>query len=1370
MKKALKRLSAAILALAMIASLTPVTGGTILADEAETDAPAATEEPKETEVKNTQAPKETSKPADETPKKPYKADEEAPSETEKPKAETPKDTEKIEPEETDKPAPQETEEPEPEETPAETTKPADETPEETIKPETEAPAETGTDKTPSETATKAPKNDITRGTINAKISEDGILTWEPYENAEEYYIEISDRGLEVKSDSYDLKKAIDKLIKAAEITKSGTYPVVLQAYNSEGEIIADWNDDFEYNSSAVANQFDVISASIAGGILKWSTVNGASYYSVYIEDDNWAESYGKTCYINNAIDLLIKKGKLEKKSPYKVELYAYDEDNIIFAKFSENYTYNSTAEPIKVGEIAANISDSGVLTWNPYEGANHYTVTIDYSQINAARSPIELKKEIDKRIKADKLDKKSSYSITINAYDSDYLQIAKWTKDFKYTSSATQGQLDTITNISISENGIMTWDAVEDAEDYRIYISGYDYSKYASSTSFEINANIDKLIKAGDLVNKGSYTITIRAFDKDDIIMAEGTKGHTYTSTVNPIVVTTLTNVSVSEDGILTWDKVENAYSSSIRVNNEWIDSDTDSAELHKEIDKLIRRGELINSSSYTVKITIYDEDDLTIAEWSGPIAYSSKAKPVEVGAITGVSVSSAGIMTWNPYEGADEYKIYIYDESVYTDETSFDLFKKIDYLIKAGRIYKSSPYSIMIEAYDKDYIKLAEYSFTQPYNSEAKPVQVGKISNINIKDRVLTWSAYSGATKYSVVITDCTDNDYWFSDETTSFNVDDAIDRMIKKGVFVNKSPYSIEIFAYDKDGIKLAAGTIEHDYTSLVEPIKVGTIKGAAISPDGILTWEPYPDAYEYTVYIGSSGERFKRTSYDVNKEIDRSIRAGFLKKSGTYSIRIVAEDIDDIKLAEWKYDYVYNSPAEPVVIVPITNAQVSNGILTWDHVNDVYEYVVEINKFNRYLTTESLDLHEAIDKLIKGGDIIKGSSYKIKITAYNSEWIKVAECSFDHQYDSKATPINVGKISGVKFSKGVMTWKNYSGATTYCVYIYDCSVYCTSAKLNVNSKIDWYIKAGYINKSSPYPITIIAFDKEGYRIAEWSGNYKYSSTATKIDRGTISNINISDKGKMSWTAYKGTKTYTISVDDSWYSMTSNTNSFDVNDLVSNLINWKMIDKQDYYNVFVTASNSENIVIAEGSAIYSYSSTDISGSATVSDPVDKIFTGKPIEQNPVVKLGETTLVKGVDYNIYYNDNYNAGTVTMTIGFKGSYIGTISKTFKIEKAANPLSLKSKTTKVKYKKVKKKNLTYSIASLVKMKAGNDPKIYKKLKGNKKILIIATTGKVTIKKKLKKGTYKIKVQITALGNNNYEPAANAKTVTFKIKVK
>ena len=58
--------------------------------------------------------------------------------------------------------------------------------------------------------------------------------------------------------------------------------------------------------------------------------------------------------------------------------------------------------------------------------------------------------------------------------------------------------------------------------------------------------------------------------------------------------------------------------------------------------------------------------------------------------------------------------------------------------------------------------------------------------------------------------------------------------------------------------------------------------------------------------------------------------------------------------------------------------------------------------------------------------------------------------------------------------------------------------------------------------------------------------------------------------------------------------------------------------------------------------------------------------------------------------------------------------------------------------------------------------------YKKVKGSGKLSINRKTGKITVKKNTKKGTYSITVKILASGNTQYEPAA--KTVKIKVRVK
>ena len=56
----------------------------------------------------------------------------------------------------------------------------------------------------------------------------------------------------------------------------------------------------------------------------------------------------------------------------------------------------------------------------------------------------------------------------------------------------------------------------------------------------------------------------------------------------------------------------------------------------------------------------------------------------------------------------------------------------------------------------------------------------------------------------------------------------------------------------------------------------------------------------------------------------------------------------------------------------------------------------------------------------------------------------------------------------------------------------------------------------------------------------------------------------------------------------------------------------------------------------------------------------------------------------------------------------------------------------------------------------------------KKSAKKNITFNAKTGKITVKKNTKKGTYKLKVKVTADGNQNYKSAGKTVTVTVKVK--
>lgn len=121
------------------------------------------------------------------------------------------------------------------------------------------------------------------------------------------------------------------------------------------------------------------------------------------------------------------------------------------------------------------------------------------------------------------------------------------------------------------------------------------------------------------------------------------------------------------------------------------------------------------------------------------------------------------------------------------------------------------------------------------------------------------------------------------------------------------------------------------------------------------------------------------------------------------------------------------------------------------------------------------------------------------------------------------------------------------------------------------------------------------------------------------------------------------------------------------------------------------------------------------------------------------------------------------------------------------EKMANPMVVKTSTKKVSAKKLKKKavkvkpvkvsmaegTVTYKKTAVYYKKPGSGK--YRKVgsakggsSGTPRFIINKKTGKITVRKALSKGTYKIKVKVAASGNSTYK--TKTKTVTAKIKVK
>ena len=178
-------------------------------------------------------------------------------------------------------------------------------------------------------------------------------------------------------------------------------------------------------------------------------------------------------------------------------------------------------------------------------------------------------------------------------------------------------------------------------------------------------------------------------------------------------------------------------------------------------------------------------------------------------------------------------------------------------------------------------------------------------------------------------------------------------------------------------------------------------------------------------------------------------------------------------------------------------------------------------------------------------------------------------------------------------------------------------------------------------------------------------------------------------------------------------------------------------------------------------GSVSKTYSIKNNFKKATVSGISTKAFTGKNITQSITVKYNGKTLKNGTDYTVSYSNNKKIGTATVKIAGKGSYTGTVTKTFKINPA-----------KQEIQKLTAKSKAFFVDWAQKGSASGYEIQYatnSKFTSAKKVTITSNkTDKTTVSKLSGKKKYYVRVRsyTTVKGTKYYGAWSASKSVTTK----
>ena len=165
-------------------------------------------------------------------------------------------------------------------------------------------------------------------------------------------------------------------------------------------------------------------------------------------------------------------------------------------------------------------------------------------------------------------------------------------------------------------------------------------------------------------------------------------------------------------------------------------------------------------------------------------------------------------------------------------------------------------------------------------------------------------------------------------------------------------------------------------------------------------------------------------------------------------------------------------------------------------------------------------------------------------------------------------------------------------------------------------------------------------------------------------------------------------------------------------------------------------------------------------------------IYDGNEKKPGVTATWGGNTLAEGKTCKVTYDEDCSsAGSHTVKVSLiDKTYAGASTASYTIQKAANPLSVNGRTVKLKYKKLKRKSHKLTAARVIKFRKKGQGTITYKLTGVKKakykkyFKVSAKNGKVSVKKGLRKGVYRLTISVKAAENKNYKASGARRSIT------
>ncbi len=322
----------------------------------------------------------------------------------------------------------------------------------------------------------------------------------------------------------------------------------------------------------------------------------------------------------------------------------------------------------------------------------------------------------------------------------------------------------------------------------------------------------------------------------------------------------------------------------------------------------------------YTFSVVALCEDGFV----SEPATIKVTALPEKVLGVKAENITSdSAVLSWNKVQGADGYRIYIYNDTSRCWELAYTT--KETYISLSG-LKLGTTYKFAVTAYVNSFENILESEMSSGVSVSVKPPKVTglKASSVTADSVKLSWKKAGTNVKYEVYTVKNGKQTLYKTQSATSVTV---------TGLGA-ASAYEFKVRAVITDGI---CGDFSDSVKVTTLPAKVTGIKTDSVTTSSIkLSWKKNASATHYVVYIQRDGvwERYPMTTKN-------SLTVKDLKSGTKYKFKIRAYNSKTKTYSEDSIFYVEKTRVAKVKGLKASAVKTTSVKLSWNKLTGATGY---------------------------------------------------------------------------------------------------------------------------------------------------------------------------------------------------------------------------------------------------------------------------------------------------------------------------------------------------------------------------------------------------------------------------------------------